>query len=89
MVKKKNFDNGANDKPRFTRWQTEHTKALGRLFENEQADPRKLDTAHIDQIWEEVAEEEDNSIFNGITKEKFRSHYREKAAAWLTEQAMK
>ena len=86
MSRKNGDDDGK--KPKFSRWVNEHSKALGKLFEYKQADPQRLDTAYIDSLWEEFQEDED-SIFNGIQKMRFRSHYKEKAAIWLTGEAMK
>lgn len=70
------------------RWEQKHTKALGDLFTNRQADPQNQGQQYIDGLWAEFQADVGN-IFHGIPVEKFRNHYREKSATWLTGEAMK
>lgn len=67
------------------RWSKVHDKALHELFASREAHPERLQNDYIDMIFTEV---EDRTCFHGIDKIKFRSHYKTKAAQWLTEQSM-
>jgi hypothetical protein len=71
--------------PKIPRWGKNHNEALHELFAGRHANPERLENDHMDRIWEEAHE---GSILRQIPMLRFRHHCREKAAQWLTEQAL-
>jgi hypothetical protein len=72
-------------RPEAPRWGTKHNEALHQLFAERQANPERLENDNMDRIWEEAPE---GSILCQVSIERFRHHYRDKSAQWLTEQAL-
>ena len=75
-----------DDPPNFVRWVDEHTDALGVMFGEGSLDPQLLDNDSIDKIWE-VFQKDNDSIFKGCPKLRFRHHHKEKAAVWMAGEA--
>jgi hypothetical protein len=71
--------------PKVPRWGKNHNEALHELFAGRHANPERLENDYMDRIWEEAHE---GSILRQIPVLRFRHHCREKAAQWLTEQAL-
>jgi hypothetical protein len=64
-----------------TRWAKNHNEALHLLFAGKHANPERLESEYIDRIWNEAPE---SSVLRQIRLDRFRHHYREKSAMWLT-----
>jgi hypothetical protein len=71
--------------PLPVRWTKVHDNGLKELFTSKEAHPERQQNDYIAGIFKDV---EDRACFQGIDGDKFRKHYKTKAAQWLTEQSM-
>ena len=68
----------------MVKWGKDQNDALRRLWASDPpvADPLRTDAEYIDQFY-------NGAVFTAVVKkERFRHHYKEKATAWITEQAL-
>ena len=71
--------------PPPSRWGKPHNNALKALFHTKKADPQRQETPYIDRIYNNLPV---GSVLRMVPEIRFRTHYREKAATWMTEQAL-
>ena len=71
----------------MVRWNPKaHSAALRELFDNDEADPERTDSAYIDEIHSNL--DNDNPLSDIDDKVIFRKHYKEKATAYLMSRAI-
>jgi hypothetical protein len=74
--------------PKALRWGKQHNQALHKLFAEKKADPQRLESDYINRIWNDDELVPAGSVLRRMNDERFRHHYRQKAAMWLTEKAV-
>ena len=72
-------------KPLAPRWANDHTKELNKYFVQGAFDPKNTATSYIDECYLQI---NDGNILKDIPDNRFRIHYRDKSATFLTEQAL-